>query len=59
MILFHIAGFEKGNDPETDEATLEGSGTALETRIGRAAVSGTFPRQFFPSGNGKEPFMFI
>jgi hypothetical protein len=49
MILFHTAGFEKGNDPETDEATLEGSGAALKIRMGSKAVSGSFPRQFFPS----------
>jgi hypothetical protein len=28
IVLFHFAWVEKGNDPETAEATMEGSGTA-------------------------------
>jgi hypothetical protein len=53
LVLFCFVWEEKGNDPETAEATMEGSGTASKTRMGSEAVSGSFPRQFSPHEMGE------
>ncbi len=58
IILFHFVGVEKGNDPETAEATMEGlafpsppSRAAGSEEAGRTLLEGN-PWQGFPS-NGR------
>ena len=46
--------FSYGHHGEKFEPLLEGSGTALKTRMGNEAVSGPFPKQFLPTRDARE-----